>query len=267
MRAIIEKGVDYPLQDISNKTLKEDLRAMIQRGNHKSAQLHANETSLRKNYQKEVEHGWMLPLPTESIRKLEDAAVIPIGVATQWSMNEKGDRYSKRRTTHDATFAPPSGHSINNRLICENLEPCLYGHYLLRLLHSIHAMHRHYPERIILLIKYDLDSAYRRLHVTGKMASLAVTILNGLVYALLRLPFGAANGPSDYCTISEPVIDLANDILRDTSWQPDEIHSPLQSDLDDPVSSNSDDSPLGTARPLFVNVPSSQRQSMDTSMT
>ena len=52
MRAIIEKGVDYPLEDISNKTLKEDLRAMIQRGNYKSAQLQANETSLLKNYKK-----------------------------------------------------------------------------------------------------------------------------------------------------------------------------------------------------------------------
>ena len=70
-----------------------------------------------------------------------------------------------------------------------------------------------HPAVIILLIKFDLDAVYRRLHVVAKMAALAIIILKNIAYILLRLPFGVANGPNDYCVISEPIIDLANDLL------------------------------------------------------
>ena len=159
----------------------------------------------------------MLPITVESIKKLVGAAVIPIGVAQQTSINEKGERYTKRRTTHDASFSPPFGKSINDRMLTDCLEPCFYGHCLIRILHAIHAMRISFPDMVILLIKCDLDAAYRRLHVIGKMAALAITIIKNIAYILLRLPFGVANGPSDYCCVSEPVVDLANDLLRDKS--------------------------------------------------
>ena len=188
---------------------------MIERGNHNSVQLPTNEQSLEDSYKKEVKHGWMMPTTIESILKLDGAAVIPIGVAIQSSIDAKGDHYTKRRTTHDASFQPASDKSINSRLIREDLEPCFFCHCLLRLLHALHSMRLHDPQLVIFLIKYDLDAAYRRLHVMAKMAALAITILKNIAYILLRLPFGVANGPSDYCIISKPVIDLANDILRD----------------------------------------------------
>ena len=46
MKAVMGLGVEYPLEEITKQTLIEDLKEMIQRGGHKSAQLTSNEESL-----------------------------------------------------------------------------------------------------------------------------------------------------------------------------------------------------------------------------
>ena len=127
----------------------------------------------------------MFPTTTKSITKLQGAVVIPIDVVQQASMNEEGERYIKRRTTHDASFPPPSGKSINHRMFHDLPEPCFYRYCLLRLLHSIHSIKIQHRAVIILLIKYDIDAVYRRLHVVAKMAALAITILQNMAYILL----------------------------------------------------------------------------------
>ena len=206
MEAIISTGLDYPLTDLPDKVLKEDVIAMIARGNHKSATAPEVAPALLKNYTKEVEHGWMLPVTLESVAKIKGAGVIPIGVAQQQTIDEKGNRQMKFRTTHDASFQPPSEQSINDRLLTPLLSPCFYGHCLIRILHIIHRMRLSYPCVRILIAKIDLDAAYRRIHVVARMAALAITIIKRIAYILLRLPFGVANGPSDYSTISECVM-------------------------------------------------------------
>ena len=125
---------------------------MIERSNHKSAQLLTNEQSLEENYQKEVEHGWMMPITVESVLKVEGAAVIQIGVATQSSIDTSGDHYTIRKTTYDASVQPASGEFINRRLIRDDLEPCFYRHCLPHLLHALHSMRLHDPQLVILLI-------------------------------------------------------------------------------------------------------------------
>ena len=49
-----------------------------------------------------------MPVTIKCVTKIDDASVIPVGVATQFSIDEKGNRKTKRRTTHDASFPPPS---------------------------------------------------------------------------------------------------------------------------------------------------------------
>ena len=172
---------------------------MIKGGNHKSAESPMdNAAALKLNYAKEVKNGWMLPITIESLQKLKGAAVIPVGVASQFSIDNKGKQITKRRTTHDASFPPPSEHSINNRMIRDLLADCFFGHCLLRILHQIHIMRFTYPSVCIFLSKLDIDAAYRRIHVTAKMAMLAITIIKRIAYVLLRLPFGVANGPADF---------------------------------------------------------------------
>ena len=256
MKKIVTEGLTYPLEEIPDETRKEDLLHMMKRGNHKSAQIpEINAQTLMKNYTKEVKHGWMLPIPKRVLHKLKGASVIPVGVATQFTIDDKGNRVVKRRTTHDASFPPPSKNSVNNRLIKDLLVDCQYGHCLLRVLHNIHVMRLTYPHLMILLIKYDLDAAYRRLHLTALMALLTITIIKEIAYILLRLPFGVANGPNDYGTISEPIFDLTNEILQDETFNPSEIHSPLQKDMATQKEYNPKDTPFGVAAPLIVNVP------------
>ena len=161
MKEIIEGGVNYPLEDIPEEERKTDLEHMMKRGNHFLARRPIeNFRKLKENYRTEVEKGWMLPLPARCLRKVRGAAVIPVGVHTQFTINEKGERGIKRRTTHDASFAPPSNKSVNQRMDREALQECFYGHCLLRVLHRIHNMRVRHPKLRILLIKLDLDAAY-----------------------------------------------------------------------------------------------------------
>ena len=111
MESIISTGLDYPLTDLPEKVLKEDVIAMIARGNHKSATAPEVAPTLLKNYTKEVEHGWMLPVTLESVAKIKGAGVIPIGVAQQQTIDKRGNRHTKFRTTHDASFH----HLLNNQ--------------------------------------------------------------------------------------------------------------------------------------------------------
>ena len=159
-KKIITEGVNYNLEDIPDRTRRSDLLAQLARGNHKSASEPENKPTLIKNYDKEVSYGWMIPITKECKTKLKGAGVIPIGVATQYTIDEDGNRSVKRRAIHDASFPPLSGKSINARLDKDALEPCFYGFCLLRLLHLIHMMRFTNPEIAILIMKIDLDSAY-----------------------------------------------------------------------------------------------------------
>ena len=60
------------------------------------------------------------------------------------------------------------------------------------------------------------------------MAVMTVVIIKKIAYILLRLPFGMANGPNNFCFISEPIIDLTNEILRNATWSPTTTHSSLR---------------------------------------
>ena len=60
-----------------------------------------NAAALNKAISKDIDHGWALPLTIEYLQSIKNAVVIPLGVSEQLSINEKGERYIKRRVTHD----------------------------------------------------------------------------------------------------------------------------------------------------------------------
>ena len=74
---------------------------MILRENYKSSQLVLNSAALDKAIIKETDHLWAFPLTIESLQSIKNSGVIPLGVAEPFSINEKGERYIKRRVTHD----------------------------------------------------------------------------------------------------------------------------------------------------------------------
>ena len=80
---------------------------MTLRGNHKSSQSVVNAAALNKSISKEIYHGRELPLAIESLQSIKNTGVVPLGVSEQLSINEKGERYIKRRITHDCSFQAP----------------------------------------------------------------------------------------------------------------------------------------------------------------
>ena len=69
---------------------------MIIRGNSKSAKTNLNASDLEKVMGKEVDHGWSLPLKIDLIHHINNTGVFPLGVADPFSINDKGERYTKR---------------------------------------------------------------------------------------------------------------------------------------------------------------------------
>ena len=102
---------------------------------------------------KEVTHGWSIPILPSIIKSMPGTSVTPLGVAIHWTVDDEGNTLLKRRTTHDCSFPGPSGKSVNKRVKEDLLEPCLYGHTLLRILHFIHNLRFRYPNEAILIKK------------------------------------------------------------------------------------------------------------------
>jgi hypothetical protein len=208
---------------------------------------------------KELNKGWIIPLLPTDARLLPNATISPMGVVSQSTINDRGEIIPSNRVTHDLSFLGKSSKlSINSRTNMDLLEPCQYGHMLLRVIHYIVALRICYPNLPIVLQKTDFKSAYRRQQLSAKTASqcLSSVKINGEQFVLLnmRLSFGGSACPSEWCLISESITDLANRILEDDSWNPNELPPKLLNKL--PPTEILDNSiPFANAKPLLVDIP------------
>ena len=125
----------------------------------------------------------------------------------------------------------------------------------------ISGMQSRWPTKLILIGKTDLDLAYCRIHANATTASTYIAIVNKLSSLCLRLPFGTTPAPAEYTTVSEAAIDLGNNLLRDESWDTDDLNSPHQSLLPQEEKQQSA-SHLATADPLAVDITATEA-SMD----
>ena len=216
-KQLLLKGSTIPLL-VSNPDLdKKDVTLGLQRGNHKGAK---NQPKLlHKLVSKDVDHAFAMPITMETAESIKDGLWAPLNITEQWTINEQGDRIEKQRLTHDQSFMGlESGVSINDNTDEDKLEPLIYGFMFIRLIHMIHAMRLAYPSVAILLCKYDLDSAYRRMHMNAASAAkcLCMTAVCALIY--LRLTFGGTSSPAEWCVIIEILTDLGNDIINNPHW-------------------------------------------------
>ena len=251
-RSILEHGASYPLRPIDNTSRLQDIQDAIKRGNHKSAI--ANSDLIKAMMTTEVENGYALPIPIDVIPQIPHAAVAPLGLVFQDTIDESGNVKEKARATHDQSFAFSSKLSVNDRVIHDQLIPCQYGHCLLRMLHYITAARRQFPNVKILIGKVDWRTAYRRVHLAGSSAAECITILDDIALVALRLTFGGTPCPSLWCIISELCTDLANDLLACKDWDPLEIHS-ANAHLIPPPCYLDDEVPFAPAEPLQIDVP------------
>ena len=227
---VLEFGMSYVFErELDSVTKSEELQTLLARGNHQSAKNHPVQVAALLT--KDVTHGFAIPIPTATVRKIPNAAVQPLGLAQQWTLDEKGNRVIKYRMTQDLSFTSDRNaphRSINSRIDMTAYPEMIYGWCLPRILHYIVALRLAYPDLIIFICKYDYSDAYRRVAHSASAAAQTISIHALLAYISLRLTFGGAPNPPTWCMFSEIVTDLANEISQCLAWDPAQVRSPAQ---------------------------------------
>ena len=139
---ILKSGMSYNFdKELDELTKSEELQKLLKRGNHKSTQDCGGKVSHLLT--KDVAHGFAIPIPVAVVEKTPNAAVQPLGVARQWSIDEKGDRIENLRMTQDLSFSSTRGGestSINGRIDMSSYTEMIFGWCLPRILHFIVAI-------------------------------------------------------------------------------------------------------------------------------
>jgi hypothetical protein len=226
--------VTFPLSPISVEERKLDLDFHLDRGNQKSAI--RNKETLDDLIDKDIKHGFALPLPIQSLFSIPNASIAPLGCQEQETINTNGERIPKFRTTHDQTFPGPSGKSINLRVIKEDLPPCMYSFVLSRILHYIVDLRYRHPQTKTFLCKFDIDSAYHRCHLSSSTASESMTIHGDLLLIALRLTFGGSPCPPLWGLISETMINVCNSLIINKFWYHKKLFDPISGQLNEIIS-------------------------------
>ena len=211
----ISNGSTFPLEPLPDELRTADLDSALKYRNHRSTEQNPNFT---RGMIDEIKQGWALPLPLPFASAIPDAEVAPHGIITQYTINERGEITNKDRTTHDQSFpGAASGTSVNSRVIDEELMPCLYGHANTRCIHYIVGCRQRHNHTRIWMSKIDWKSAYRRQHLNAISAVKSHTSTDRRNVVpdhdapphLRRKPCS-----SEWGSISEPVTDLATDLLH-----------------------------------------------------
>ena len=85
---ILEHRATYPLQELDYNDRLKDIYAAITHGNHQSAM--SNFDLLKSIMETEVEYGYALPIPIKTIYCIPNAAVAPLGIVFQDTIDEFG---------------------------------------------------------------------------------------------------------------------------------------------------------------------------------
>ena len=253
LKNICFQGVTYPFRDdvdTSDETRIADAEYWLEKGNNNSAR--GEEVLINTMIGKEVSNSWGIVVPRKDCLSVEGAGIVPATVAEKFTkIDEHVLIMYKKRMAHDCSNKGPSGQSVNNMVDDDILEECRFGFVLLQCLYEIHMLRLRYVNMIILLSKYDLDAAYRRLSVVLRYALLCGIAFLNMVYFCFRLPFGSKPAPALFSLVSEFIAELAQCLTEDTSWEPSELHSDMLDDIDtSPIYSSGK---FGQADPLMIN--------------
>jgi hypothetical protein len=250
---ILTKGSTWPLTPIENTERVQKNNEFIIRGNHKSANTYLN--TLKEILEKDVNQGWMIPIPLKYLNEIPDSELAPVGIDDkQFKILPDRSKLMKYRLTHDQSFVASVGESVNKRVIKEDLNPLYYRGCLSRLIHYISSIRSRHPNIKILGGKSDIKSAYRRITLNGQTAVKCAIMCQEFSLVSLRLTFGGSPCPNEWCIASELFTDLANDILHCEDWNPQELFSPHAPTLLPPQYLN-DDIPFAPAADLDVQIP------------
>ncbi len=252
--SILENGMSYRYShEISEEARKCEVQAMLLRGNHKSAEDESEQA--KRLLLKDVHHGFSLPVLPNIVSKIPGAMVQPLGLAKQYSLDAEGTRVPKYRLTQDLSFSLTDENlSVNSRINMGSYVDMIYGWCINRVVHFMVALRAAHPTTKIFIAKYDYSDAYRRIAHSATAAAQSISVIGGVAYIALRLTFGGSPNPPTWCTFSEIVTDLANEIGSCPTWDPESLRSPAQPDTPTP-SELSEHVPFGQAKQMAVNLP------------
>ena len=89
MKSILDFGTSFPMEELSEPTRQQDLKAALIRGNHQSAKGEKANILVEKTV-KEISNGWCLPLLVEHAASIPGAMYSPMGIAEQANYQCKG---------------------------------------------------------------------------------------------------------------------------------------------------------------------------------
>ena len=255
MESILSLGAEFPLDELDESSRASDLQEALAFGNHKGAS--SNPALLKQLVEKDVSHGYALPLPLAKISRLPGGALMaPMNIMRQNTIDEQGRIVEKDRLTHDQSYKWGSGTSVNSRVDKSKLLPCMFGATIRRIANLAVALRRKFPNLPIVASKIDFKSAYRRLHLAAATAIQTCTQLpeHELALIALRLTFGGAPCPNIWGCLAEPICDLSNAIMEHDDWDPLSLHAPNYK-LVPSVKLIDDDTPFAEGKPLIVDPP------------
>lgn len=251
---ILTNGMDYRFEwELSEEQRKEELTATIERGNHKSAR--DEPERLEKALNKDVHHGFAVPVLLPVVEQMDEALVQPAGMTKQFTLNTEGLRVAKYRLTHDLSCCLTADEiSVNDRVDMSQYPDMIYGWCLSRVIHFIVALRLAHPDTRIYIAKYDYSDAYHRILHSATAAVRSILVLANVAYIYLRLTFGGSPNPPTWCAFSEMVTDLSNELSLCQGWDPATLHGPDAWRTTAPDTPNTGAAPA-KARELTVNIP------------
>lgn len=213
-----------------------------------------NRSKIKNLLSEDINCGFSLILPINIVEKLQNISISPLGCQEQDTINQKGETTVKHRRTHDQSFLGPSGASTNSKVIEEHLPPCKYGRCLKRLLNYIASLCLRHPSTPIYLSKFDFDTAFRRCHISPQTAFESCCILENFLFISLHLPFGGIPCPNLWESFSQPICDIANELIQNSQWDHKKLFDPISLHLSVPKRLPPE-TPLGHALPLAIEIP------------
>jgi hypothetical protein len=251
---VLERGMDYRFTDYLTEAQRQaEVTAMMKRGNHKSVQKDSD--AVAKLLEKDVLQGFFLPVSPDLVPNLAHAMVQPAGVVKQFSPQEDGSRVLKSRLTQDLSFPLtfPNA-SVNKRIDMEAYVEMMHGWCLSRVIHFIVALRLAHPLLRIFIMKYDYSDACRRVAHSPSAAAQSIIIFAGVAYIALRLTFGGSPNPPTWCSFSEMVTALSNEIPLCKEWDHKSLRSPAQPVTPSPVLLP-DTVSIAKAMPMALSIP------------
>ena len=110
----------------------------------------------------------------------------------------------------------------------------IYGDALRQIIHYIHSLRFHFPRTPILIGIFEFSAVYKRMTMLVHTSAARCTCHDDIDYIYLRLNFGGSPCPPLWCSMSEIITDLANNILASADWDPSITHSPHRAQIPKP---------------------------------